>query len=101
VACFPSLGKTLEKALPSRAKPLHLPPMKGVTNSTGAKTKGDPNWCDPTQHSRDERNFVEMIVFCAVVWLAWRLYKHVRRRTEIPRLRRRQPPGANETGTSS
>jgi hypothetical protein len=73
--------------------------MKGVTNNT-AQPASDPNWCDPTQHSRDERHFVEMIVLCAVVWLVWRLYRRVRHRTEIPRLRRRPPPGADGTGAA-
>ncbi|TAN37078.1 MAG: hypothetical protein EPN23_06585 [Verrucomicrobia bacterium] len=65
--------------------------MTGVTNVI-AKPNRDPNWCDPRQHSRDERGFVEMFVLCAVVWLGWRLYRRVQRRTEIPRLPRRRPP---------
>jgi len=67
--------------------------MKGVTNSIAQPT-ADPSGCEPSQHTRDEHAFVQMVVLCAVAWLAWRLYRRVRRRIEIPRVPRRRTPGA-------
>jgi len=64
-----------------------------VPNATNAITAQPDSTCDPHQHGRDEHAFVEMVCFCAMVWVGWRGFRRWRERSGMPKYRRR-PPGA-------
>ena len=62
--------------------------MRSATNATTAQP--DPT-CDPRQHTRDEKAFVEMVTLCAVLWAGWRIFRFWRDRSGMPKIRRRTP----------
>lgn len=62
--------------------------MSNTTQTVAAKA--DPT-CDPRQHARDEKAFVEMVILCAVLWVAWRGFRYWRERSGLQQFRRRRP----------
>ncbi len=64
-----------------------------MRNTTNGTVNPISETCDPRQHTRDERAFVEMVVLCLVLWIAWRIFRYWRDRRGPPRYRRK-PPGA-------